>query len=515
MRSSGEPRRPGRLATLTASLELGTLTVAVVGIATVLVAAALRITYPYELEWMEGGVLDHVARLRTGQPIYVEPTFQFVPFIYPPLYYYLAAAVMEITGDGFLGPRLVSLAASIGCMAVIFLFVRRETRRRLPALCAAALYAVTYPVVDGWFDVARVDGLFPLFVLGGAFLIRFGSRARCCAVAGLLLACAFFSKQSTVVFAAPLLLFQLVHEPRRFGVLLATGVVPCGLISGYLHWRTNGWFTYYLFSLPRQHAWLGPSHYADFWLADLLRHVPIALMMVAAIAILRFRTRRQRPAWDFYAALLIGGLAVSWSSRLHEGGGVNVIMPALAVIAVLFGFAMAYLPQSVDGLKKTSLAARQRLKAVISLAVICQLLWLAFNPWDWVPTGADRKAGDELVARIRGFEGDVIIPSAPYLAALAGKPTMAHQMALSDVLRASGSTDVKRKLTRQINRELGDLRYDAILLFWSGGWFPGTPIPDEYVYTGKVFQSPGVFRPKSGAKQFVPTELFVRRQRVH
>lgn len=81
------------------------------------------------------------------------------------------------------------------------------------------------------------------------------------AVAGIavvLLTAAFFTKQSTMVFAAPLLLFHLLYHPRRFPLLLATSVVPCVIASGYLHWRTGGWFTYCIFTLPRQHAWVPP-----------------------------------------------------------------------------------------------------------------------------------------------------------------------------------------------------------------------------------------------------------------
>ena len=45
-----------------------------------------RMTWPYEIEWMEGGMLMHAVRVRLGEGIYVEPSASFVPYFYTPLY---------------------------------------------------------------------------------------------------------------------------------------------------------------------------------------------------------------------------------------------------------------------------------------------------------------------------------------------------------------------------------------------------------------------------------------------
>src|SRR5690349_18904365 len=65
-----------------------------------------RMRYPFELEWMEGGSLDHVHRLRMGQSLYVAPSVEFVPFIYNPLFYYLALPFTWILGESFFPLRL-------------------------------------------------------------------------------------------------------------------------------------------------------------------------------------------------------------------------------------------------------------------------------------------------------------------------------------------------------------------------------------------------------------------------
>src|SRR6478735_8320342 len=85
----------------------------------VLVVALARINYPYDLEWMEGGTLEHVARVLGGQPLYVAPSLEFTPYIYAPLYYYVTAPFAYLFGLRLLPLRLVSFAASLGVLALI------------------------------------------------------------------------------------------------------------------------------------------------------------------------------------------------------------------------------------------------------------------------------------------------------------------------------------------------------------------------------------------------------------
>src|SRR5207247_9527854 len=56
----------------------------------------LRLRYPLDLEWMEGGVLTHTLRLGRGQPLYAEPSVDFVSFLYTPLYPALLCALSTV-----------------------------------------------------------------------------------------------------------------------------------------------------------------------------------------------------------------------------------------------------------------------------------------------------------------------------------------------------------------------------------------------------------------------------------
>ena len=49
-------------------------------------AMALRIPFPFDIEWMEGGTLVSAWRVAQGLPIHGEPDLSYIPFIYPPFY---------------------------------------------------------------------------------------------------------------------------------------------------------------------------------------------------------------------------------------------------------------------------------------------------------------------------------------------------------------------------------------------------------------------------------------------
>ena len=103
--------------------------------------ALTRMTYPYQLEWMEGGSVDHVRRILTGHQLYGKPSLSFTPYIYTPLYFYVSAMVTKVIGIGFVPLRFVSFVSSLGCFMMIFLFVKRETRCILCSLLSVGFFA--------------------------------------------------------------------------------------------------------------------------------------------------------------------------------------------------------------------------------------------------------------------------------------------------------------------------------------------------------------------------------------
>ena len=164
-----------------ASEALGALTRVVVVVAAVapiagyLWVALHRLSYPFELDWMEGGSVELAARVLAGHSLYAPPSLLFVGWTYTPLYYWVAAAVAKVTGIGFVPLRLVSLSASLAAMAILASMVIRETRDRIAGVLAAGLFAATFRISGAWFDTGRVDALFLALTLAA---LAWGWRAR-------------------------------------------------------------------------------------------------------------------------------------------------------------------------------------------------------------------------------------------------------------------------------------------------------------------------------------------------
>src|SRR5512137_1418869 len=74
-------------------------------------AFLLRASYPLDLEWMEGGTLTHALRLGRGQPLYAEPSVDFVSFLYTPLYPAVLCVLSKVFGLSYVLGRAVSILA--------------------------------------------------------------------------------------------------------------------------------------------------------------------------------------------------------------------------------------------------------------------------------------------------------------------------------------------------------------------------------------------------------------------
>ena len=135
---------------MTRPLRIGLALLAATYLALFLGVALGRLGYPYELEWMEGGMHEHVRRILAGEPIYARPSLEFTAYIYPPFYYLASAIGTKLIGAGLPALRMVSLLSALGIFGVIFLIVKRETRSIFPGLVSAGLFAACFRAGGAW-----------------------------------------------------------------------------------------------------------------------------------------------------------------------------------------------------------------------------------------------------------------------------------------------------------------------------------------------------------------------------
>src|SRR5205823_5763447 len=129
---------------------------------------------------------------------YAEPSATWIPFIYPPLYYWLGA----LLGGSALACRLVSLA-SVLVQAVMARRIARELgATSFWATASAALVLACFPYAGWWYDLERSDTLAGAMTLVTCALLVRARTPRAHAMAGLVAGLAFFAKQQAIFYLA-------------------------------------------------------------------------------------------------------------------------------------------------------------------------------------------------------------------------------------------------------------------------------------------------------------------------
>lgn len=415
------------------------------------VPALSRLTYPHELEWMEGALADHAFRVNQGLPVYAAPTPEHVPFLYAPLLFWLGGLGIGCGLDGILALRLIAAISTIATALLIGHWVRIETRRVLPGMAASGLFLAGYGWLWWWYDLARNDTLFVLLCLATAFALRHGPRLRWL-LAALLGTGALLTKQSALMWLPAIGVGALWLDWRQGVRFLIASVVLHGTAIGLLHAGSDGWSTFYLFTMPGQHGTVA-AHRLSFWTVDLLPMLPLVLL--GLVGFWRQWRSGSRGSALFLAAVGAGGLMTSWLSRLHVGGFDNVLMYGFAAACVLGPIAAA------------------PLRYIGPILLLLQFASLGWQAWQrqpsstLLPSATHRAAHEELVAYVSASPRAVWIPAHGYISTRAGRGTGAHGQAIFDLLQllprlTDGTFDLAALQDRSRLQHLGERERQAI-----------------------------------------------------
>lgn len=459
------PRPEGNNPALTnkTSSQKGTIRICLAGFSIALAAyfifflfsSLITLKYPFHLEWMEGVSAIQMERILHGESIYVEPRLEYVPLIYTPLYFYVSAGMTSLFEPHFFALRITSFLSTLGVFALIAAMLWRETKNLRAVIFSVGLFASCYALSGFWYSIARVDMLFLFLILLSIFFLR-SKSALMIFTGGFSLYLAFLTKQSVLVFVFAVYLYFLIVSFRKslpsfllFMLLTSLTVIAWNVKSG-------GWFWYYIFKLPGTHS-LRPGKIISFWTMDLLTPLFIPIFLSAYFFYDKFKYRL-RDGNDFYYPVVFTGLmAISYISRMHSGGWINVLIPAHAAIAILAGMGFSRLEKIFSNKKNIYL---------YSISLICLLHFVRIIPWyrEFDPPGKeDVMAGRNLAKYISNVKGEVFIPSHPWLNDIAGKKTFAHRQAILDIMR-SDDEKTRNAFTEEFTRAIQSHRFSVIIM---------------------------------------------------
>jgi hypothetical protein len=489
---------------------------------TALVVVVLRVRYPHDLEWMTGSVLDHVERVRAGQPIYTAPSARWIPFLYPPLYYWLGAAL----GGGAFACRMISVVAAIIEGVAVWLVARSLSATKLWSAAAVLVFIAAFPFVGFWYDIERSDTLFGAIVLGASAILLRARGVRGHVVAGLLFALGTLAKQQAVFYLAGagaglLLATRASDEPARrrdvAAFLVASGVPVVALFA--IAKAGEGWASYYLLEMPSAHGIL-------FNLAPgvVERDVPSGFLLFGvtlyASALVGLRVlRRTIVRRDVIAgAILAAGFAGAVASRLHIGGWINVLVPWTTCAAVAVGVVGSRIEEHSK--------ARPWAAPLVAALIVAQLVVWAYDPGRVIPRPGSDADEQRLISEVAVLEreGEVLMPARGHIT----RVRHFHLSALADVARVEGHSppDLVRGLRERTYAAIvDDARYDS---FRPTDWPPTilediddlrTPLLAGYYVAKRIdygtralaLRSPAtpawIYRPRRAVLDVAPEEL--------
>jgi hypothetical protein len=469
----------------------------------VLALGIMRLAYPYEVEWMEGAMMDHAMRIIEGKAIYTAPTIDFVAWLYPPLYYYAVAAMIKIAGVGFFAGRFVSFLSTIVTVALLGLTVKRITKNSLFSFFAVALYFATYHATGFYFDIVRNDAFFTMLIVLTASVAMWYRGRTGVIITAVLLAICFLTRQQAIFFLPPLAFWFWWRDHTDGWLFSVVAIVLSLLLIFYINHATNGWLTYYMFRIPS-------AKRADFSWVRMIDVLPgyvfgaFTTFSLSAMALIALHAGDKKAFWNSETGLLIlmaiAALVAGAFSIGNEGGFANVIMPFAAFVVPLLPIALAELPQT-----------QVKFAPLAYTLLLIQFLALYFNPLSEkmvIASAHQRSGGDRFMRHLAAIPGEVFIPYHGFITRQAGKPSHAHVLSSLDVLRVHDST--ARRLQADYDSAYVQHRFSAIILEESEAF--GRDSVQHYRSDGVMLDEPNVYLTRVADKATRPQFIFVPKQ---
>ncbi len=453
---------------------------------------AARFGHRWDLEWMEGGMLSHAWRLQRGLPLYVEPSAEFIPFIYPPGYSALLAAAGALGGlDYPTGRALSLLGVALACAAILWLSVRHVSSWAL-GVVGAAVYLGCFRASGGFHDLVRPDSV-SLALLAWSVVLAAERRRGAEIASGLLLCAAFLVKHSAALYGVPIALALWIgpgwRVAARFG---AASAGPALAMTALLQWRSEGRFLTYLLDVPGAHPMLwdrfsagAPGELAQWLLPATLGAVgglvltlparaPVVAVALASgllggagaaagalqpsingipmapppavgaflalvgvglgAALVVAAVARRDVDWRWWLAFGVGACALASAGlmRAHFGGFMNVLMPAHWALAAGLALGVGAVRLRFPGPPAAGLTM---------LVLVGQLGWIQREHEldEVIPDPSLDEAGLALVELLGDkCDGPILAPHFAWVPTRLGQPPSLHLIALWDLNHEGG-----------------------------------------------------------------------------
>ncbi len=412
-----------------------------------LFVAALRIFYKYELTNYEYESLMQSKRIVDRMQLYVRPSLDYVPMIYAPLYYYCGALFMLLFGKTFFPLRLLSFAASLGVMYLLFRYLKKDSGSGRAVIVAAGFFAACYQIAGASFEVARVDSLALFFFVCSVYLSRFAKTIKGMIAAVLFFVLACLTKQTYILLIlVPLFFIYKNNRSHAIFFVILTAIVLTAVVFP-LNIYTQGWFFYYVFYLPSKHRL-----YENI-IGRLFQVIYVYKYFFAILSACLFIMKDKEKSLQSEGIITLIVTIICVFYTLKIGGSNNMMFPAFATLAILFAQTF-----------KKFLINKNILPAIIVIAIFCLF---TYSPVEYIDKSQEKAILDRQVKYMATIKGEVFMPSAPLLVTLAGKEPTVRTDPLGDLLGEWGDEKPTKEgldIIYIINGKLAEKKFSYIRL---------------------------------------------------
>jgi len=417
----------------------------------------LRLSYPLDLEWMEGGVLTHALRLGRGEPLYAEPSVDFVSFLYTPIYPAVLCVLSKIFGLSYMLGRAVSILAFSAALVFLVAAVRGIAQQfeseelkvvaTTAGLLGAAAVCLAFPFCGAFYDLVRCDSLWLFFVSAGLYSCAPGRSMARIVLGALLLVFGFFTKQTAAPFmvaaAASVALTSGIKRGLVFSAVVFGSTTTAILYGQYL---TDGWLWIYIYRLHQSHETLFERIWPDTPLILFDYGFMLLALIAACLLFVAFRRRLSQRLF-YWASMAATGLATAAVSSATQGAYDNAYIPAVYFGALLAAACAVELPALAAELRASTDGAvwsigkhhrpwlgSLRIFSLLGLGLLsahAMIRWL--DPSPHVPNQQDHAEARRLLAYLTEQGPEILVPCHPFYSVLAGGRGHLHIMGVNDV----------------------------------------------------------------------------------
>uniref|UniRef100_A0A7C4THN1 Glycosyltransferase RgtA/B/C/D-like domain-containing protein n=1 Tax=candidate division WOR-3 bacterium TaxID=2052148 RepID=A0A7C4THN1_UNCW3 len=203
-----------------------------------LIESFIVITYPYEVSYTEGFILNQAYLISKGESIYKRiDEYPYLVANYPPLYPLLCAIFVKLFGISFIPGRLITFLSSIFVVGIIYKILKKETAKDIAII--SALFFISSSYIFKSTPLFRIDMLGLFFSLLGLYIFIQTNRIF---LPILCFLAALYTKPTFVSAPLALAIFLLLTEKKKGFIFIFLMSLSYATIFLLINHLTSGGF---------------------------------------------------------------------------------------------------------------------------------------------------------------------------------------------------------------------------------------------------------------------------------